>query len=203
MIKTPISNKAASPDVSNADAAAALARLYPELHARALLLTQCRYDADDLVQRVAERALNHPAVFGPGHNAWGWLIRVMRNVFLDDCRMRRVRQNAAVEVETVAEPEVDQAPSHHDLLTTEDVLDAMAKLSESQRSMLRLVHFAGRSYRDVSGQFGISCNTIGSRLLRARRRLKKLLEEHCCRKLHQVQRAYAAHSQSTNGGILR
>ena len=169
-----------------------LARLYDQLHSRAIFLTQSRQDADDLVQRVAERALSHPDALAPHKNAWAWLLRVMRNLFIDDCRMKRVRKTVPSELSSFCscsgscEPAIDAELSPCDLLTTEDIMKALGHLPAKQRSILELAHLPGRSYRELSAQLGVGCNTVGTRLLRARRQLKGILEATYLAKLRAV-----------------
>src|SRR4051794_18934877 len=110
-----ISAHIASPNTAPGPQAAAptMVKLYAQLRAQALLLTQCPFEADDLVQRVVERGLSHPGVFGPGNNARGWLTRVMRNLFFDDCRLRRVRRAAPIDEDLPVPSEPDEPPNVH------------------------------------------------------------------------------------------
>src|SRR5262245_5132879 len=176
-ISIPRDTTPANATADSENAMRTLVCLRSHLRGRALLLTQCQHDADDLVQRVVERALSHPDVFRPGYNYWGWLSRVMRNMFLDDYRMRRVRKVASIDVEQIVRADVDAQPSPCDLLTADDLLEGIAKLPEPQRAVVRLVYLSGYSYREVSNRLGIGCNTLGTRLLRARQRLKTILED--------------------------
>ena len=110
----------------------ALTRLYPRMHARALFLTQQPHAADDLVQQVCERALRAQASFKRGTDAAAWLYRVMRNLFIDERRSRR--HIVELREEPAAVPGEELAA--HDLLTLDDVRQAMTTLRPLEREIL-------------------------------------------------------------------
>jgi RNA polymerase sigma-70 factor (ECF subfamily) len=149
----------------------ALTRLYPRMHSRALFLTQEPHAADDLVQQVCERALRAQASFKRGSDAAAWLYRVMRNLFIDERRSRRHI------VELVEEPAA--APGEqlaaHDLLTLDDVRQAMTSLRPHDRQILDLAYFQRCSYREIAQHMRLKERTTGTRLFRARAKLKQPL----------------------------
>jgi RNA polymerase sigma-70 factor (ECF subfamily) len=54
----------------------------------------------------------------------------------------------------------------------------MAKLSAEHRQILLLLNVEGYGYQEVADTLGIPIGTVMSRLARARRRLRALLEGH-------------------------
>lgn len=151
-----------------------LVRLHPELRARALFLTQGSASADDLVQDVIERALRGRHRFQRGMNLKGWLNAVMRNRFIDAYREQSNRLSRDLQSETSpsAEP---RGPL--DLVTMDDVLEALARLKPSDREIFTLASLEHLSYREISTRLKIPVNTAGTRLLRARAKLQRMLTQ--------------------------
>lgn len=130
--------------------------------------------ADDLVQDTLERALKAIDTFVPGTNERAWLLSILHNLFIDRCR-RLVREGTAVQVETVELPvaiaELEPRWAH---VTPEQVAAAVHQLEPGFRDAYRL-HAAGRSYDEIAIALDIPRATVGTRLLRARRKLRSLL----------------------------
>jgi RNA polymerase sigma-70 factor, ECF subfamily len=151
----------------------------PALYAMALRLCGSPADARDLVQDTLERALRKIHTFTPGSHERAWLLTLLHNLFIDRCRAlkREARADEAPEemADTLAaEPETEEGPAWG-ALTHEDVEAALEKLAPDFRVVYRLHAVEGRSYQEISEQLGIAKNTVGTRLIRARRKLRVLL----------------------------
>jgi RNA polymerase sigma-70 factor (ECF subfamily) len=164
--------------------AAALAALRRALYQRALFLTQDRAAADDLVQATMERALIARARYQSGTNLRAWLLLVMRNLFIDG-RRRAAFQAGEVDEEW-APPLPDTLPSPLDLLSVDDVARAAAQLCREHREIFKLAYVDHLSYREIAARLGITSNATGGRLLRARTRLRVLLDVVFERRLDDV-----------------
>lgn len=141
----------------------------------ALRLARNPTDADDLVQETLTRALSRWASLKPGTDTRAWLLSILHNVFIDSCRKQK-QQGLAVGAEvalTIAAPEADVEPRWAQL-TTSDVSNALDKLDPSFRDVYRL-HSQGQGYDAISRSLGIPRVTVGTRLTRARKKLKALL----------------------------
>lgn len=130
-------------------------------------------DPDDLVQDALERALR--SCRPPDTNEGAWLSRVMRNLFID-----RVRQQAArreqLEHGVLATGVADDG-AWWERLSEADVRAEVARLPPQQRTTFELFTFAGKSYDAIAEELGISKNTVGTRVLRARQALRAMLTE--------------------------
>ncbi len=65
------------------------------------------------------------------------------------------------------------------LIQTEDnqrLKDMFERLNPADRQVLRMFYHEGASYAEISRQMKISINTVGPKLQRAQRRLRKLIE---------------------------
>lgn len=148
------------------------------LHATALRLCGNAADARDLVQDTLERGLRSFDRYRPGTNGRAWLLTILTNLFIDQCRARTREPRAPVGAEdveaTVAAPETPAEPGWFQI-TTEQVQAAMTHLGEEFRAVYHLHAIEQRSYAEIATRLGINKATVGTRLLRARRRLKELL----------------------------
>jgi RNA polymerase sigma-70 factor, ECF subfamily len=152
----------------------ALAR---ELHADVPLLAAiarrlCRnpFDADDLVQDTLERALRAGAGYMEQGKRRSWLAMILRNRFYDRCRAARARAIASAEVDEIATPDPTEPPPWEHI-TAAQIREALAQLDPPFRRVYEL-HASGRAYAEIASELGISINTVGTRLVRARSKLR-------------------------------
>ncbi|MEP4891312.1 MAG: RNA polymerase sigma factor [Aliiglaciecola sp.] len=150
--------------------------IIPMLRRFAYSLTGSSADADDLVQATFERILSKGVP--DDVETLKWAFKVCRNVWIDEYRSRKVRQNATQvpELQEQTEEHHKQQEQHEaqELLTT--VNSAMDTLPTDQRSILSLVALQGMSYKDVASTMEIPVGTVMSRLSRARNTLLNLVK---------------------------
>lgn len=151
-----------------------LVRLHPDLRARARFLTRGSAAAEDLVQDVLERALMVRDRLRPHTNVKAWLTAIMRNLFIDERRRRRSLPDRplAADLWTRGEP-----PGPLDLITMDDVLDALALLQPIEREVFTLAYLERLSYREIAARLQVPVNTAATRLFRARKKLRRLLTQ--------------------------
>ncbi|MFZ5670995.1 MAG: sigma-70 family RNA polymerase sigma factor [Pseudomonadota bacterium] len=142
--------------------------LLPRLRRFARALSGDPADADDLAQLAVERALARRAQWIPGSRMDAWVMRIMKNAWIDEIRARGRRAAPAANddlVERVADPAV----ASHDLrVEALAVRQAMARLPEDQRLAVALVLVEGLSYAEAAGVLEIPAGTLTSRLVRGR-----------------------------------
>ncbi|MGE5182314.1 MAG: RNA polymerase sigma factor [Acidobacteriota bacterium] len=130
-------------------------------------------DADDLVQDTLERALRASPSYTEQGKRLGWLARILRNRFIDAQRAARAPASEDVDDLPAPEPEPVAAPCW-DRLTPAHLTAAVAQLDEPFRRVYEL-HLAGWSYAQIAGELALPVNTVGTRLVRARGKLKQIL----------------------------
>src|SRR3954468_8728711 len=86
--RLPATTTAPATPENTADFAAQLLREVRVLSMQASSLAANPVLAEDLVQDTLERALRHQGRFCPGTSLRSWLMRIMRNLFIDRCRER-------------------------------------------------------------------------------------------------------------------
>jgi RNA polymerase sigma-70 factor, ECF subfamily len=137
-------------------------------------------EAEDLVQETYARALGAAHQFEAGSNLKAWLMRILRNTYLDG--QRRARPEPAEEnVEELApagNPAADEAQSAQiRALVADEVAAAVQALPEAWRTAI-LLDLEGLSEAEMAGVLGCAEGTVKSRLARARAALRERLAGH-------------------------
>ena len=128
-----------------------------------------RSAAEDAVQQAfLELARSAPSIRGDGRTLRAWLFRSVRYNCLDELRRRRRRPETPADV--LPEDPID--PEETDV----DLQNALAQLTERQRTMVLLKHVAGLSGEEIAQVVGSNRVAVYAALGRAERRLRALLE---------------------------
>lgn len=138
----------------------------PHLRRFAYSLIRNVADADDLVQATLERALDR----GKPSDAdlRPWLFRVCRNLWIDDMRKDRTRNQSKPMLTVVASNEPSAEAAAADRMLLDQVQTAVANLPTKYREVMSMVAVGGASYREASETLGMPVGTVMSRLARAR-----------------------------------
>ncbi len=146
----------------------------PALQLVALKLCRDRDLASDLVQDTFERALRREDSLAEVHNLHAWLATILHRLFIDQCRTRQRRPHVPIEDTALAQPEPSPPPLWA-TISDQDLHGAVARLDPNFRAVFELHTREGASYAEISSRLGIPKNTVGTRLARARAKLKDLL----------------------------
>jgi RNA polymerase sigma-70 factor (ECF subfamily) len=143
---------------------------------RARHLCRGRFDPDDLVQEVHMRALRNYGTLRNSAQPLPWLLTILNRTFVDLVRKRSSEpQGAAIEEMDVPEPPPEPLPIWS-ALTEEHLLAAIERLPEDVRECYRLHALEDWDYARIAKTLNIPSGTVGTRLLRARRKLRELLQ---------------------------
>lgn len=151
-----------------------LAGLLPRLRRFARALSRDTTDADDLTQMAIERALKSRSHFAEGTRLDSWMMRIMRNIWIDEVRSR-VRRARTIAPEQEGLDAVDVASPEQAVLRR-DIGNAMEALPDQQREVIALVLVDGLAYREAADILDIPIGTLTSRLTRGRQALAAMLE---------------------------
>ncbi len=145
------------------------------LYGLAIRLCGNTADAADLLQDTFERAYRSHAQLPLGANERAWAAAILHNRFIDGCRRRkRTPIHEQVEELHLAAPAETPSPEWLDI-TAEQVQAALAKIGEEFRVVYEMATAQNRSYKEIAAQLCLPAATVGTRLIRARRKLRRLL----------------------------
>jgi RNA polymerase sigma-70 factor (ECF subfamily) len=149
--------------------------MLPRLRRFGTALTGSAADGDDLVQASCERALQRAGQLRAEERLDAWMYSIMRSVWIDELRARRVRRHEPIEsAETVVGDRGEDTTEAS--LTLASVRRALAMLPDDQRTVLVLVCVDGLRYREAADVLGIAVGTVMSRLARGRQALHEKFE---------------------------
>jgi len=145
--------------------------LLPRLRRFARSLCGSADEADDLVQGACERALYAIDSWQPGSRLDSWMFRILRNLWIDQLRRRKVERIAHGSGIGIVAPGEDGVRTAESRLELDHVRARIAALPEHQREVLALVCIEDLSYREAAANLQVPVGTVMSRLARARQTL--------------------------------
>ncbi len=143
----------------------------PNMRRFAISLCRSPDVADDLVQTACERALQHAESFIPGTRFDAWMLRILRNLWIDQLRRQKTagpQEDVSQRFDLVGSSGEREAEAR---LTLGSVSQAISALADEQREVLLLVCVEGLSYRETADVIGVPIGTVMSRLARARKNI--------------------------------
>jgi len=130
--------------------------------------------ADDLVQEALTRALAKLDTLREESRLQVWLTQILANLYRD--HFRRPPAETGLEGDTLAaQDDPEHAANRTQLIIR--AREAIEMLKEDQRQVLTLVDVAEFSYADTAAILDVPVGTVMSRLSRARRRMREILEQ--------------------------
>lgn len=104
----------------------------------------------------------------------GWLIRILYRRLIDEHRHETVKMRNEKE-----EMRKEDSWRQHEGFELHDALQqALNQLPEQQRILLLMRDLEGYDYAEMASQTGISVDQVGVYLFRARKTMKKLMEDY-------------------------
>jgi RNA polymerase sigma-70 factor (ECF subfamily) len=145
------------------------------LYRAAWALCGSREDAEDLVQETYARVLARPRLVR-NEDDLGYLLRALRNTFLNQKRTERSRPRSGPlpeQADLVADPYARQP---HAALEAGELFAAVAALPGDFRDVIVAVDITGLSYKEAARALRIREGTVMSRLYRARQQVVRRIE---------------------------
>lgn len=145
----------------------------------ALKLTSNPNDASDLVQDTTLKALYAEGSFVEKTNFSGWIMTIMRNTFLNNCRSLKrtmVVIDRAIDDDKLAQvPVLSTAPAPDSVYSANQISQIIASLPKAQAEPFSML-IEGYRYAEIAQKLGLSLGIVKSRILNARRTLRARLE---------------------------
>lgn len=126
------------------------------------------HDAEDIAQEALLKGLVQIAGLRKGERFGPWIRRIARNLAIDFVRRQRTHKQATEQIQLQ-----QRAESTEDYHALEK---AIGRLDETYRETILLYYFDGRRTEEVAEKLDISPATVLSRLSRARRQLREIIE---------------------------
>jgi RNA polymerase sigma-70 factor (ECF subfamily) len=124
-------------------------------------------DADDLVQKTLLKAFEKEYLY-KGGNLTGWVVTIMKNLFIDD--IRKLKDKIFVDIDD----EVMISNNNDKYLDVSDTNSALKRLGKKCQDILLLVAEEYK-YAEISERLSIPIGTVMSGLTRCRKQLYKEL----------------------------
>ena len=124
-----------------------------------------KYDAEDIVQEVFVKLLTKKVIFKDEEHVKSWLIRVTINQCLD--YKKTLAKRSVVPIENMEIPFEQRE---------EGILEELQLLKEDERNILYLYYYEGYKIKEIAKILKQKQNTINSKLTRARKKLKEIME---------------------------
>ena len=145
-----------------------LKEMYPDIRRVAMKLTKYNdANADDLVQNTLLKAFEKQSLY-KGGNLTGWVVTIMKNLFIDE--MRKLKGKTFVDIED----EILISKDNDSYLDVADANSALKKLGEKCQNILTLIAEEYK-YAEISENLSIPIGTVMSSLTRCRKQLYKEL----------------------------
>jgi len=146
----------------------------------ALKLTLDEEEAHDLVQDTTLKALDNEAKFTDDTNFSGWMMTIMRNIFINNYR-RRIRENTVVDTTddlyhlNLAQDSGVQSPDG--AYAAGEISAILNGFPADYRNPFSM-HVAGYKYEEISARLGMPLGTVKSRIFFTRKRLREILKDY-------------------------
>lgn len=147
----------------------------------ALKLTANPSDASDLVQDTTLKALSAEKSFGGKNNFTGWIMTIMRNTFLNNCRSsERTMQILDQTIESDQYEKiavVSSSPEPDSVYNANQIARIIASLPDEQRHPFTML-MEGYQYSEIAEKLNLPLGLVKSRILNARRALRIKLADN-------------------------
>jgi len=154
--------------------------LFDSLYNHAFWLTGNQAEAEDLVQETFTKSLRAFDSFQPGTNFKAWIFRILRNTFLTTRTAIAASRTVFLEDHPDTFDTATAGPTPEDTLIRLDnqaaLHAALEQLQPQLREALLLCDVEEIKYKDIAVILDTPIGTVMSRISRARRALRQLLQ---------------------------
>ncbi len=146
----------------------------------ALKLTLNKEEAHDLVQDTTLKALDNEEKFADNTNFKGWVMTIMRNIFINNYR-RDVKRNTVLDTtEDLYHLNVSQdsgLETPDGAYAANEINKILAGFPADYRQPFSM-HVAGYKYEEISEALNMPMGTVKSRIFFTRKRLREILKDY-------------------------
>ncbi len=146
----------------------------------ALKLTLNRDEAHDLVQDTTLKALNNEEKFVDNTNFKGWMLTIMRNIFINNYR-KSSRENTMIDLSDdlyrLNLPQDSGLDTPDGAYAVSEISSIIASFPDDFRKPFSM-HIAGYKYEEIAEQLQMPLGTVKSRIFFTRKRLREILKDY-------------------------
>ncbi|GHS92654.1 RNA polymerase sigma factor [Bacteroidia bacterium] len=144
----------------------------------AMMLTANRDDAQDLLQDTTLKALDNQEKYVDNINFKGWVLTIMRNIFINNYRKVVRSQTIIDKTEDLYHLNLSQDSGFdtpEGAFTIKEINQAINNLNNDLKMPFSLF-LAGYKYNEISEKLNLPLGTVKSRIFFARQELQKTLK---------------------------
>ena len=145
----------------------------------ALQLTANRDEAKDLMQETILKALDNEDKFVENTNFKGWILTIMRNIFINNYRKMVSSHTIIDKTENVYHlnlPQDSGLDTPEGSLNVQDITKAINELDKDMKEPFSML-IAGYKYDEIAENLNLPLGTIKNRIFLARKILQENLKE--------------------------
>lgn len=146
----------------------------------AFSLTLNRDDAEDLIQETTLKVLDNQDKFIDNVNFKGWVLTIMKNIFINNYR-RIIRSQTIVDktedLYHLNLPQNSGLGSPEGSYAIGEISNSIAAFTDDYRIPFSM-HLQGFKYEEIAQQLNLPLGTVKSRIFLARKRLQKELKDY-------------------------
>jgi RNA polymerase sigma factor, sigma-70 family len=145
----------------------------------AMMLTANKDDAQDLVQDTTLKVLDNQDKFTENTNFKGWVLTIMRNIFINNYRKMVRSQTVVDQTEDLYHLNLPQDSGFETPEGSLDVKEINVAINDLPYDLKTpfSMFLAGYKYHEIADKLGLPLGTIKSRIYFARQSLQKTLKD--------------------------
>ena len=148
----------------------------------AMMLTANRYDAEDLLQETTLRVLDNRSKYVDNVNFKGWVLTIMRNIFINNYRKILRSQIVIDQTDDLRHLNISENSNREDpeeTMAVKEIKSIINKLHDDLKIPFSM-YLDGYKYNEISDKLALPLGTVKSRIFFARQKLRKnLIGEPC------------------------
>jgi RNA polymerase sigma factor (sigma-70 family) len=130
-------------------------------------------EAEDVLQRVFYEVWRHKDRYDPSRSLGAWVLGIANKRAIDHVRRQRRTAVPVEELYGIAGEDGRELAERY--ARASEVRDALSRLPDEQREVLRLAYFGDCTQTQIAAQLGVPLGTVKARTFRGLRRLGRLL----------------------------
>lgn len=143
-------------------------------------LTLNREEAEDLLQDTTLKVLDNQEKFTDNINFKGWVLTIMKNIFINNYRKIMRNQTVIDKTEDLHFLNLPQNSGFNNPESSYSIREITSSINAfaDEYKVPLLMHVQGFKYEEIAKQMSLPIGTVKSRIFLARKRLQKQLRDY-------------------------